>query len=333
MNTSWQRSGLILPRDHHDVIGDPCIVWDDEVRAYRMFLFMAPPGHGECLSKSRTALGPGDWSQPLPIPLVNPSAVPGDLHKPFIVMDPVRANTAARIDGRYCLLFVAIVERRKLVYRAWSETLAGPWELESEAVIPLGGAGDFDEKHVDAVTGYYFAERGETLFFYMGYPERAQARAQSPWGSAQAVAIAGRSDRVAQKLGVILEPSAVARHWAGGWIGGLQLVSRHGSGWRAVVNASPTAPNPSDSSIAREEPAPSLGGFAYTDEAWPVSGWRFESEPIEWIEDVPDSARHAGEGTNLWRQHVLVTDDGTERLYYNSGYYGQEQLYMKLRAP
>ncbi|MEA3209882.1 MAG: hypothetical protein QOE70_2939 [Chthoniobacter sp.] len=36
--------------------------------------------------------------------------------------------------------------------------------------------------------------------------------------------------------------------------------------------------------------------------------------------------------TNLWRQHLLVLADGRLALYYNSGFYGKEQLYMKVSA-
>jgi len=98
------------------------------------------------------------------------------------------------------------------------------------------------------------------------------------------------------------------------------------------VNASPTAPDPADKAESREEPPPSLGGFAYCDEQWPVKGWRFALEPIERIGDIPASAVANGEGVNLWRQHILVLPDGRYSLYYNSGPYGREQMYMKEEA-
>ena len=44
----------------------------------------------------------------------------------------------------------------------------------------------------------------------------------------------------------------------------------------------------------------------------------------------PTEALADGEGTNLWRQHALVLPDGRVAVYYNSGYYGQEQLYLKV---
>ncbi len=100
--------------------------------------------------------------------------------------------------------------------------------------------------------------------------------------------------------------------------------------WVAVVNASPTAPDPGQKAVWTEEPAPSLGGFAWCDEEWPVRSWRFAPEPIEWVKDIPKAARDAGEGHNLWRQFIHVRPDGRAALFYNSGYYGREQLYLKV---
>ena len=133
-----------------------------------------------------------------------------------------------------------------------------------------------------------------------------------------------------EKQGVILPPSSVPGHWAAGWVGGLQLMPGKKHRWIAIVNASPTAPDPSDTAESREEPPPSLGGFAYCDEPWPIEGWEWCPEPIEWIEDIPAAALAAGEGTNLWRQHILALPNGSLALFYNSGYYGLEQMYMKL---
>ena len=113
-------------------------------------------------------------------------------------------------------------------------------------------------------------------------------------------------------------------------MGGLQLIQGKTHRWLGLVNASPTAPSPTDTSISREEPPPSLGGFAYCDETWPVSGWHWEPNPIEWIEDIPEQAVASGEGTNLWRQHILALPQGGLALFYNSGNYGREQIYMKL---
>ena len=60
-----------------------------------------------------------------------------------------------------------------------------------------------------------------------------------------------------------------------------------------------------------------------------MSGWTWCPEPIESIEQIPPDAIRLGEGVNLWRQHLLALPDGRTGLFYNSGPYGQEQLYAK----
>jgi hypothetical protein len=112
--------------------------------------------------------------------------------------------------------------------------------------------------------------------------------------------------------------------------GGLQILPGKSHRWIAVINASPTSPRQGANEIFREEPPPSLGGFAYCDEEWPVRGWQWCPQPIERIEDIPAQAKALGEGTNLWRQHILALPDGRLALFYNSGFYGTEQLYMKI---
>ena len=100
--------------------------------------------------------------------------------------------------------------------------------------------------------------------------------------------------------------------------------------WVAMANASPTAPVPNeDKSISREEPPPSLGGLAFCDAEYPIKGWHWAEEPLEWIEDLPLQAIANGEGVNLWRHHLLLLPDGRCAVFYNSGSYGKEQLYMK----
>lgn len=331
--TAWKRAGVVIERQKTEkgtsVCGDPCIVWDEAVNGWRMVFFQAPPGHAQAICLNRDDLGPGQWKVEGPLPVANPEAV-GSFHKPFFVMDPERPNQAARIDGRYCLLVVSFKNGHKQVQRGWSEKLAGPWRFEPEALIPPGGTNDFDAKHTDAVTGYYFADRKEFLYFYMGYPAKAQPRKISPFGSAQAVATQKLGEKVVTKSGIVLEPCQQAGHWASGWVGGLQLLRGKEHRWVAVVNASPTAPDPGNRAVWTEEPPPSLGGFAWCDEAWPVHGWHFYPQPIEWVKDIPKEALDAGEGYNLWRQFVHLLPDGRAALFYNSGYYGREQLYLKL---
>lgn len=334
---SWTRAGLVLPRavagPGAAVVGDPCVVWDEDIGGWRMFLFMAPPGHGQATCPGAAPVGPGRWGPLLPLQFTNPEALSGGgTHKPYVVMDAHRPNRAARVDGRFWLLVVSNRAGHKLVQRAWSSRLAGPWTVEPGELIPPGAPGEFDAKHIDAVSGLYFEQRREFLYFYMGYPDRAQARAVSPYGSAQAVAVQGKDERGVRKLGAILPPAQEAGHWASGWVGGLQALPGRKHRWIAVVNASPTAPDPGDRANSREEPPPSLAGFAFCDQDWPVAGWQWAPEPIEWIDALPLEATAAGEGVNLWRQHLLTLSDGRLALIYNSGPYGQEQLYMKISA-
>jgi hypothetical protein len=296
-----------------------------------MIMFFDPPGHGQSVCLTPEAVGRGHWSAPEALTFTNPEAMlGGQTHKPFVVMDPYRPNRAACIEGYYYLLSVSIISGHKLVQRSSASSLAGPWTLETAPCIPLGNSGAFDEKHVDAVSGYYFPEREIFLYYYMGYPQQAQARAGSRHGSAQAVAIQRLAESSATKLGIILPPCRQPGHWASGWVGGLQLLPGRRHRWIAVLNASPTAPDPADSAISCEEPPPSLGGFAYCDEEWPVANWHWESEPIEWMDALPSDAIQDGEGQNFWRQHLLALPGGELALFYNSGNYGQEQMYLKI---
>ena len=332
----WTRSGVILPRAASGpgsaIVGDPSVVWDEEIGAWRMFCVMAPPGHGQAVSRGQDA-GPGQWRALGPLSFVNPGALAGgEPEKPFIVMDAEHPNQAARVDGRLWLLIVSPGASGKVVQRAWSEHLAGPWTIEPGALIPPGVPDAFDAKHTDAPTGLYFAGRREFLYFYMGYPRLPQPRSGSPLGSAQGVAVQRLGESGVKKLGVVLPPAAEPGHWAAGWVGGLHPVPGRRHRWIAVVNASPTPPDPADQSISREEPPPSLGGFAMCDAEWPVDGWRWCPEPLEWISDIDPQAVAAGEGVNLWRHHLLAMSDGRLALLYNSGAYGNEQIYMKVSS-
>lgn len=332
--TRWNRTGLLLSRtaqgDGSHVVGDPCIVFDPAIGNWRMFLFYDPPGHGQAVCTGPDPLAAGSWRCSGRLAFTNPqAALGGGTHKPYVVMESDRPNHAACIDGQYCLVSISYQQGHKIAQQAWASSLGGPWTWEAEALMPLGGSGEFDEKHIDAISGIYFQDRRQILFFYMGYPQRPQARAVSPLGSAQAAAVQNVGERVARKLGVILPPSAVKGHWASGWVGGLQVLGGTAHRWIAVANASPTAPSAADKDCSREEPPPSLGGFAFCDEEFPDRGWHWCDQPIEWINDIPADALAAGEGVNLWRQHLLMLPDGRVGLFYNSGSYGQEQLYAK----
>lgn len=148
----------------------------------------------------------------------------------------------------------------------------------------------------------------------MGHPLNRQPWANSPFGNALGVAVQ-RPGHKATKLGVAIAPSDTPGHWPSGYLGGLQLLPGTSDRWIGVINASPSAPN-------RD------GDLAFTDSEFPIDGWKLADEPFEWIEQIPAAALDAGDGVNLWRQHVVVTQ-GTTRLLYNSGKYGTEQMYSK----
>jgi len=328
---AWTRQGLVIERYQADkgVSGDPCIVWDEDIQGWRMVLFYDPWGAAQAVCMNRDNIGPGQWKVEGPLNVANPEVV-GFFHKPFYVMDPYHVNRAARIDGRYCLLVVNFKDGHKQIQRAWSEKLAGPWTFETEALITVGESDDFDARHADTVTGFYFPERKEFLYFYKGYPLKPQPRNISPMGSAQAVATQKLDEPVVTKRGIILAPEQQEGHWASGWIGGLQLMRGRNHRWVALVNASPTAPDYTLKEVWTQEPPPSQAGFAWCDEEFPIKGWHFAPEPIEWVKDIPQFALDAGEGYNLWRHFIHILPDGRAAMFYNSGYYGKEQLYMKV---
>jgi len=329
--TSWTRQGLVIERHESNssgVSGDPCIAWDEDIKGWRMVLFYTPWGVAQAVCTNLDNLGPGQWTVEGPLNVANPEVVRG-WHKPFFVMDPYHANHAAKIEGRYCLLVVTS-RGPKQVQRAWSEKLAGPWTFEPEPIITVGEPDDFDARHAETVTGYYFPERKEFLYFYKGYPLKPQPRQISPMGSAQAVATQKLGETGVTKRGIILEPEQKEGHWASGWIGGLQLLRGRDHRWVALVNASPTAPDYTLREVWTQEPPPSQPGFAWCDEEWPIEGWTFAPEPIEWVKNIPQSALDWGEGYNLWRHFIHILPDGRAAMFYNSGYYGKEQLYMKI---
>ncbi len=340
---SWQHLGPALLRGgpgspDESVTGDPCIVWDEKADAWRMFYFGQRHERGmekncvmQALSDGRDGVGPGQWRKCGPIEYVNPEALPGDAHKPYLLMDAHRPNHAAVVGGLYHLFVVIWQDGRKHVYRAKAPLLKGPWRFDAAPVITPGEGAAFDAYHQDTVTAFYFPERAGTLLYYKGYPLLPQADTPaSPYGSRTAAAWLPDGQPVAEKLNQVLLPGDLST-WYGGWTAGLQLIPADGGGWWALMNASPTPPAPVSQEPNMREPAPSLGGFAYTLEAFPVSGWHFSPEPITTIEALPPEAAAMGEGVNLWRHHLLFTK-GYAYLFYNSGSYGNEQMFVRRAA-
>jgi len=311
-------------------MGDPCVVWDPEIGVWRMVMFLDPPGHADSISRSPTG-DPGSWTRPEPLRFANPEEFPagGGAQKPFIVMDATRPNHAARVDGRYWLLIVGFsgVAREKRIQRAWATSLAGPWTVEPGDLIPRGGPGSADENHTDAVTGFWFEDRHEFVYYHMGYPLSPQPYPTSPYGNALCVATQKLGDPVV-KRGVMIAPMAKPGHWTAGYLGAFQILPGHKHRWIGVLNASPTPPDRLGNKTS-EEPPPSLGGFAFSEAEFPIEGWTVADSPFEWMEDIPQLAKAAGEGVNFWRQHIFIAD-GTTRLFYNTGAYGTERMFSKL---
>lgn len=340
---TWKRLGLILPRGKDSafdssVIGDPCIVWDDELSLYHMFYFAQRHtasgevnANGHAVSKDRTSVGAGDWMKQGPIEYSNPEALTGDTHKPWIMMDPYHPNRAVKIDGNYLMFTVSFSGIHKVVQVARAESLSGPWKVQREPVIDIGEDEAFDGYHIDAITAYWFADKQRILLIYKGYPKVDQIDLpHSPYGNSTGIAIMRITDRKAKKLGRIIPPSSKTGHWSFGWIGATQLFPAEHGGWWGLVSGSPTPPESVEKEPEMREPAPSLGGWAYTPEEWPISGWHLSDRPIEWIDEIPEAAIQSGEGVNLWRHHILVLPNGHAYLYYNTGSYGNEQLFGRV---
>lgn len=341
-----QRLGLILERgepgsfDSH-VLGDPCIVWDDEVDHYRMFYFaQRHVGDDEdncvaqALASNEGADLPENWKKLGPVIYTNPEAFKTDwgTHKPWILMDATRPNHAAKIDGQYWLISSTFQGKQKVIHVARSESLAGPWTIQEEPIIERGSGDDIDAYHADTPTAFWFADRGEVLLFYMAYPAMPQAdQPHSPYGSCSCAAVMKPGDTVATKLGPAIRPVATPDHRAHGWIGGLQLIPARDGGWFAITGGSPTPPPSIEESPNVREPAPAASGWAYTPEAWPIKNWTLQPDPIMRVADLEPEALAEGEGHNLWRHHALISPDGKQvAIYYNTGAYGQERLFGRI---
>jgi hypothetical protein len=70
-------TALVLERQRPDqgVSGDPCIVWDEAIRGWRMVLFCDPWGHAQAICTNRDDLGPGQWKLEGPLPVTNPESL------------------------------------------------------------------------------------------------------------------------------------------------------------------------------------------------------------------------------------------------------------------
>ena len=305
------REGVVIERQTHgrkslDVRGDPCIVWDEAIHGWRMVFFYSPPGHGQAVCLNLDDSGLGKWTLEGPLPVVNPEAV-GWFHKPFIVMDPDHPNCAAKIEGRYCLLVVGSNKNgQKQIQRAWSEKLGGPWKFEPDPLIPLVAGNDFDARtHRRGDRLLLLRPQGVLVFLHgISLPRNSRGRSVPSGRRRRCNAKAGREARD--------EARRRARAVPAGWSLGVGLGRRLATPARTRASLDcgsqcfADCAGPGKKTIWTEEPPPSLGGFAWCDEKWPVRGWHFAAKPIEWVKDIPKPARDAGEGYDLWRQFIHI---------------------------
>lgn len=339
--TRFKRLGLIMPRGEEgeydsSVTGDPCIVWDEEIGRYHMFYFAQSHtdakevnSNAHAIAEGKNMVGPNNWIKLGPLKYTNPQDLLGETHKPWILMDPYQPNRAVKINGKYYLFTVSFYNKSKIIQQADANSLFGPWTVQRTPVISLGKADDYDGYHCDTVTAYWFEKQDRILFFYKGYPLESQKEyINSPFGSCSCAAVKKMGDLTAKKIGRVIAPSSIDNHWCKGWVGGIQLIPAE-KGWFGLISGSPTSPEPVSISPDMREPAPSLGGWAYTPEPWPICGWRISEQPLEWIENIPQDAKDKGEGVNLWRHHMLIVDKDNVYIYYNTGNYGQEQMFAK----
>jgi hypothetical protein len=324
------------------VVGDPCIVWDEEVSTWRMFYFASgytPAGRrrvgtGMALSKSTEAISPGDWVKQDPVRVVDETAFMNPLgwHKWWIVMDPDTPNRAAKIDNQYWSVFTVTVksqasdESNKHLQVAFADCLSGPWQVRRQPILSPD-VDWFDGKHCDTPTAYWFEERNEVILFYKAYPKvRQDSQPSSPFGSGTVIARWLPTMAHAQKLRAIQRPGT-RDAWNQGWMSTPQVFfDPKKKQWYGLINGSPTAPVDE----SHREPAPSLGGWVTCKAGqWLDGDWEPDTlhSPFLFPEDLTDEEMEAGLGINFWRHHLLVTPGGQARIYFNSGKYGTEQMY------
>ncbi|MFA5528785.1 MAG: hypothetical protein WC996_09250 [Peptostreptococcales bacterium] len=340
----WQRIGKIMERGTRgqidcSVTGDPCIVWDPERQRYHMFYFAQAKIDGIEHNRNAHAIADNpirenirNWKKLGEVEFVNHDKMFGkETHKPWILMDPYRPNVAKKWKGYYWLFTATFSNGRKFIQAAYSNTLDGPWVIEPSLNIMPGDEFSPDGLHADAPTAYYFEKIGKILVFYMGYPLKQQDDTPwTPYGSRSLTAEIDVSSGKIEKTGTALVPSGKHHSWTFGYIGGLQLLKAENDGWYAMINASPTPPKSVDEEKNIREPSPSLGGFIFTKFEYPDKGWKVLDKPLEYIENIPEIARKDGEGVNMWRHHMFILPSNDLVCLYNTGDYGNEQMFGKI---
>ncbi len=344
LSLKWDRLGKIISRGgkddfDSDVTGDPCVVWDEERSCYHMFYFAQHKENDIEINRNGHAIVDNpieenihSWKKLGPVKYtVNGIERDINTHKPWILMDAYVPNRAVKWKGHYWL-FTASIKKDgvKYIQAAYSDSLDGPWEIEPSLDILPGEVCDSDGYHAEVPSAFFFQEEKKILVFYMGYPLQRQSHSNSPYGSSSMLAVIDAETMKIEKMGVILPPSSDPNNWSSGYIGGFQILPSQ-KGWFALLNASPTPPASVKEDREMREPAPSLGGFAYTEESIPSKGWKVFPLPLERIEDIPFEAKQNGEDINMWRHHLLVLQKEKKAiLLYNSGNYGNEQMFGKV---
>ncbi|MDO8543784.1 MAG: hypothetical protein Q7S40_25360 [Opitutaceae bacterium] len=322
------------------VVGDPCIVWDDELDTWRMFYFAnghhphtgaRGPRTAMALAASAEQIGPGDWRKVGLLGFTNPAALinPNDYHKWWVVMDAGRPNRASRIEEKYWAVFTASKRMpggrmQKHIQAAHAEKLAGPWTLLAQPII-APEPGRLDSLHADTPSAFWFTDRKQIAIFYKGYPIEGQAtQPGSAFGSGTLVAAWNPSEPRARNVRVVMR-AAQGRGWNQGWMSSIQLLGGPTLGWFGLHNGSPTPP----ADQSHREPAPSLGGWVVCDGDPFEGSWRPDgsSSPFVYPDKLTPPENAAGLGVNFWRHHLLVTPQGNARIFFNSGSYGAEQMY------
>ena len=342
MEAKWKLDPrVILPRgpygtfDSH-VVGDPCIVWDEDVNTWRMFYFARGQVSGidrtasntaMALSRSAEQIGPTDWQKIGPVFVANPQDIRFIVswHKWFVIMDARRNNHAARIDGKYWSMFVSYVNNRKVIQVASSAKLAGPWEVRRDPILTNDPKG-LDGRSCDTATGFWLEDERRVAIFYKAYPSVPRPEQPgSPFGSSTVLAYWHPEDAVAQKRAPLLQPGR-EQNWAHGWIGGVQLLYHAPQDrWYGLMNGSPTPPEDK----SNREPAPCMGGWITCDSQDLSKGWKVDTKhsPLLHPDRLTEAELAGGAGVNLWRHHLLSTPGGQARIFTNSGAYGTEQMY------
>ena len=322
-----------------NVVGDPCIVWDDAINSWRMFYFAAGRDtSGSCattgIAKSRSAeeIGPGDWEKLGPIEFVNPEVLmnPRGHHKFWIILNPYEYNTPARIEGKYWAVFTVSTPEKHLQV-AFTKRLSGPWTVREKPILSPD-ANFLDGKHCDTPTAYWFENKKTVAVFYKGYPKYTQEKTQpgSPFGSGTILAYWHPDDTLAKKVGVLQRPGQ-NEAWNQGWMSTPMIFyDKDNEQWYGLINGSPTAPLDD----SHREPAPSLGGWVVCKGKELHNIWRPDTlnSPFKYPDDLTEKEREAGLGVNFWRHHLLVTPGGQARIFFNSGAYGKEQMYSLIRT-